>query len=476
MGGFLLLAAGALAPVQAQEPPVKMEVQFLNSEALGEVNLNQEEFISYGKALNDSLESMAAKVPGRHDLYVTQTLHYDQPATVLLFCRPALSGALAQRLQARLAAIPSPLSRFVDYSLLFKAVVRGGAADAKAAFVPELQLPEQREQVAFKQLDLAGQYRYIRQWAARQALPVLAAFETKVEDKFAGVKGMGKLVAGTDATRPLDVAALTDRNNDYWRGCLEMSRGNQLLPLTKVMLYAAQGEFDRADLYLKLLDPVSDPKAAPTQLAQELHWHIAQFTEGVNAEIQQGIALHDAGKYDQAQAQYSRLLATYPASAWANYERFLTERAATLKKGSVDSAQWHRAAAVVYSHNPMYPQSAQASSAKEGYQLLKRMRLTELFKDKTKFAADYAEYANIALRLGEYGLAAQLDWVLFSLFSDKKAGDDARLADFLYCLDKLGNQEIRENFKGDFPKQFATTAARLDREMQQDASYKAFKK
>ena len=85
------------------------------------------------------------------------------------------------------------------------------------------------------------------------------------------------------------------------------------------------------------------------------------------------------------------------------------------------------------------------------------------------------EYADTALLLGEYGLAAQMNWLIVSSFPKDTPNTENRLTYFLYALDKLGNREIAGNFKGDFKKGFAEIDARLDKDMRESATYKAFK-
>lgn len=473
---LMLLILWTATCARAQTKQVEMGIQFLTSEIIGEVNMDQETFVSYAQAVNAAIENAMTGATAKADVYVVQTVHKSQPATIEVFVRPANSGIETQKLKSLLLAIKSTTTNYVDFSLLYKAKVNGGAVDSEAAFTPALKLPAEVQMAEFQARDMAGEYAQIKAWAATEAIPLLAAFETKVDSKFAGVRAVGDMLTATNFSGRQDVAALTERSNSYWQACLEMSQGNQLIPVSKALMYAAQGEFDQASLYLTILQPLSDPKSMATQLAQELSIRLQVFDQKLNAEVQKGIARHDQGAYPAAIAIYNQVLAIHPASAWVNYEKYFSQNTQALaKKKAPDGELWKNARAVVYRYNPMYPTQAEASSGKEMYQMMKRQRLTELFQTKEKFEADYLEYADTALLLGDYGLAAQMNWLIFSSFAKDSQGSENRLAYFLYALDKLGNREIAANFKGDFKSEFARIDTRFDRDMRDNAMYKSFK-
>jgi tetratricopeptide (TPR) repeat protein len=471
---LLLLAPAA----HAQQGEAKTAIQFLSSETIAEVNLDSEAFLSYAQAFNNDLQAAAAALNRPCELRVQQTLHPSQPVSVEIAGSPALSEAERQKIKARLLAITAPHTRFTDFSLLYVVSVNGGAKEPKASFVPAVPLPAAQARAAFEALPMSQQYQQLRAWAGQEALPILAAFEAKTNARFAGVQGMGTTLEKLGAGPRPATKALTDLSNTYWRGCLEMDPRNQLVPTTKVLLYAAEGELGLAELYLTILEPVSDPKSVAAQLGDELRWRLQAFNQKVDAEIKAGIALNDQGKYDEALAAYEKVLAVFPASAWANFEKFFSERARFMAQhdGVPDDAEWERARKLIYAANPMYPSVAQLSSAKDVYQYVKRQELTTLFKSKETFKTDYATYADTALLLGEYGLAAQMNWIIFSSFGKDGEPDSQRLATFLYCLDKLGNQQIATNFKGDFKKQFAAIDDKLDKDMKESAAYRSFKK
>src|SRR5438093_296021 len=65
--------------------------------------------------------------------------------------------------------------------------------------------------------DLAAKCQLIKKWAATEALPLIGYFSKYTDERFKGQKVTLEMVQATDFSKPVDVAALTDRNPDYWQ-------------------------------------------------------------------------------------------------------------------------------------------------------------------------------------------------------------------------------------------------------------------
>ena len=206
-----------------------------------------------------------------------------------------------------------------------------------------------------KSANLSERYEHIQAWARDFALPILAAYEVSVDDKYAGVKSFGKLVQNTDFTQKQDVIQMTEYNSDYWRALVEMSPGNQLIPVTKIMMHIANGEFDYVNPYLKIIHAFSDENTIPTYLLQELEWRMAYFNDDLNSKILKGIEYNDNSQYELAINQYNEILQEYPNSAWANYELYLSTYLSTIEKDTtkiLDRTDWDQARIIIYTCNP----------------------------------------------------------------------------------------------------------------------------
>ena len=115
-----------------------------------------------------------------------------------------------------------------------------------------------------------------------------------------------------------------------------------------------------------------------------------------------------------------------------------------------------------------------ASNGTEGYLLYRRMCISELFKDNYSTASDFVEYADITLDLKVYGFASHMYWLILTSMPRKVYDDREITAYFLYCLDKLGDKKLIENFKGNFPKEFKKIENLCQKQMEESVIYKSF--
>ncbi|MFI5149175.1 MAG: hypothetical protein ACHQRM_05535 [Bacteroidia bacterium] len=335
---------------------------------------------------------------------------------------------------------------------------------------------------AFRKAGLGGKRKLLMDWAVNEVIPVLASYETKVDDKFAGVKYMGDLLQNLSrkgpSAFPVNVHALCDSSSSYWRAVMEMSLGNELIPLSKTMLYVANGEFDIAKQYAELLKPFSGEKTIATLYIRELAWRLDEFNKELNGRMQRGLEMHDAGNYDGALVVYKGINTEYPNSAWVHYELYYSgnKKAMEEKKDSLLSrANWDLASPGIYRCNPMYPVQARASSGTEGYILYRRISQSKLFKEKDKFPSDIATMGDIALDLQDNAYAAEIYWLCFSRLKKDDLHGKEMLPWCLYALDKLGVKDLRSNFKGDFEKEFKKIDKKRKKEMEGSSIYKSFK-
>jgi len=90
------------------------------------------------------------------------------------------------------------------------------------------------------------------------------------------------------------------------------------------------------------------------------------------------------------------------------------------------------------------------------------MEIGTLFEEEGQTARDIVKYADIALELEEYGFAAQLFYFVLSYLEPEDYENRNVLEYFLYCLEKLGVEDIKENFKGDHEARFAELEKRIE--------------
>ncbi|GGD30646.1 hypothetical protein GCM10011343_21010 [Flavobacterium orientale] len=326
----------------------------------------------------------------------------------------------------------------------------------------------------YKNASLQEKFEMNKSYAIK-VLPILSSYQTSVEDIFLGVKNFGTMVTQTNFSEQQDVLKLTSHNSDYWRACMEMEAGNQLIPTTKIFMLVSQGEFDYAFKYLEVVKMFSIPEAYADLYLGELKNRLELFNKQLNSEIEKGIAEHDKGNFEKAISIYAEIIKQYPNSAWTNFELFYSQSELNKKNGEGKRntiEDWNSKKKNILDHNPFFGLPISAQNAEDAYLLFRRNSIGQLFRDKNETVDDIYKYADIAMDLEIYDFAAQLYW--FSLSHTDKNEDS--IYKFLYCIEKLGVTNLKQNFKGNIEKEFKNIKKNKEKEMIKSEVYKSYKK
>jgi tetratricopeptide (TPR) repeat protein len=464
------LALGQDEPAKpASAKTVQPALQLLTEANITPLTIQVEPFVAWVKPIFNGVEARFRLEKARRDLAIQITLRKNGESEIVVAGRPALSDEEKKDLLALVDLGKAPRPKVVDFSFRILVKVNGGDPDANREYEPKLVDPFEAFRDKFAQATTAEQVALLRTWAREQAIPVLAAAASKADPRYEGVVNFGQTLAKLDLSQTLDVEALTERNHDYWRAMLEMAPGNMLVPVSRLTLHASNGELAKANRMAEIARYFDANQSAPSRLLGEFRELYAIFSKPFEARVSQGIALHDQGKFDQAIAIYEEALRDYPASPWATYELFHSQRTLlTQQKKSVDEAHagWPEAKAAILAHDPLYPSMALAKGREDAFQVLRRAEINKLFKDRSKTQSDMLAYADIARDLGQYGYSSTIYWYAVTRFKPEDTANRDLIEDFLFGVERLGIKDLKENFKGDHEAAFARIEA--DRKKRKD--------
>lgn len=452
---------------------VELQIQLLTPDQIGEVTLDKDPFFDWMKKINNEVETHLKNEKGNNEVLVLISLHKDKDATIDIGARPKLDKTIIQSLSSKISKHKSPRTKITDFSLAIIAKLNDGC-QKEIEFTPVITFPEERNLSEYKMLDLIGKKKALQDWVQNEVIPIVTHYETNVDPKFEGVLNVGRMLEQGEYFNT-NIEKLTEEKFEYWRATMEMSGGNQLIPFTKICMLIAKGEFDKAKRLLFIISFFSGESTLPSIFHDEMSTKLDLLTEELSNAINEGIALHDKGKYKKAVSHYETLLKTFPHSAWLNYELYFSKSSDMKDKDKIDR-EWNKSKQIIYSCDPMYHMNVQAKSGKEGYLLFRRQEINMLFKSKNNIKADFIKYADIALDLENYGFAAQLYWLILNYFSKEDYDDRNIIGHYLYCLDKLGVKEIVKYFKGDFQKEYDIIKNERRQIMEESPIYNAFEK
>ena len=468
---FLLLFASSTS-LFSQEKEVDLAIMLLENDKISEVNVDEDRFIASIGSITGFCKSKFADFPSSQKIGLLVVIHKSGKPSYTLYSNPKLAADLQASYLSELDKFEIENTKLVDFPLFFSVNCKN---KTDIVDFEDFVSPAKQKMDGYKEADLATKFKLNQEFAINEILPILSAYQMKVSSKFAGVQSFGTLIQSTNFNSSQQMDLLTSKNKNYWRATLEMEVGNQLIPITKIAALIAQGEFDHAKKYIEIIQMFSDSKTIPDYYLEDLILRLDLFYKQLDKEISAGIKEHDAGNYAAAISIYSDILKAFPNSSWALYEKYFSENTMQVtenKRNTSDRSDWDFQKIAIYKHNPLYGMDVRASNGREAYLIYRRQEINSLFRKKEEKLNDLYKYAEIATDLGVYDFAAQLFWISATFNSSKS---EESIHQFLYCLDKMGETEIKSNFKGNFDKIFKKIAAAKDKEMKESILYKSMK-
>lgn len=448
MKQFFLLCFLSVSHFVFSQSKIEMEIHLLEPGGISDANFVQEEFIDFAKKVNVILEKSFAEEKGDKDILTYIHIPKKGKNEYRLYAKPALENVKMEEVEKQLESITLLNGKYVDYEYAVVIHINEGSSESDEFHAPPISF-EEEEVNQYESLDFKDKYEYLKKWAKDELVPMFASIESQAEAQFEGVVNFGKLaLENSYGEKGIDVQ--TSKNSDYWRANLEMDVRNQIIPLTKACMYMAEGHFEQVADYLEFILAFSGEDGNVAKIiAQEINFKLGIFNTEFQAELDKGIQLHDEGKYKEAIAIYDELLEAYPTNGLLLYEHYLSN----MKLLDLDTEvkpYWKKCKDDIYKYHPRFNIFSHASNGEEGYEMALRMKLKEAFQGEGNVMTKFLNYAEINLELGNYDFAAQMYWWAVTAFSKEEEELALNLERFLYCLDKLGDKTVRENFKIDY--------------------------
>lgn len=448
---------------------------FVTSEIIANDNFEKDEFLNWAKAVQQAVGTIMKSDKSNSILKIIANWELKGKCSYEISVCPENTG-LAEKVNVALKNIESPVTKITSFQLLFTFKFNDGCKITEK-FSPDILTAGEKMMLILSKQSLRQRKETLRNWALQEVIPVLTHYTSSVNSQFAGVIKTGEILEKKSFLNN-QTNAVTDKNPLYWRGVMEMSKGNLIIPVSKIFMHIANEEFDLARRYIGMVYRFADKESLASHYLLDLNNYMDIFYRCHDSLVKKGIALHDARKYEKAIEQYNTVLAEYPNSAWALYELYFSTKAKSeglIKNADKITALWNEHKAGVYAADPLYPMGGGANNAKDGYVLFRHMRIKELFADNKKLKEDMIEYGEIALDLECYAFAAQLFWNLLSVFPEEKHKGHSFLVYCLYSLQKLGVTEVQAFFKENYKSEFSAIDAERLEVMKNDPMYKSFK-
>lgn len=452
----------------------KVIINILENDDITEVNLeNQAQFIDSLKRLIDNFESSTVEFKHEQKIGLLITVHKTGEPSFKLFSHPELPAKKQKEILQNIDKIKLPNTKILDFPFFISL-----HCDEKFGIedFPEFIPPREKRLAIYQQASLKEKVKLNREMAINEALPVLTAYQFKVDEKFKGVRKFAKTVKAINYNEKQYVELMTGRNTDYWRACLEMAPGNQLIPASMIFLFVSQDELDIASHYIRIVHPFSDEKTIVHRYLEEIKWRLEQFNEQLKNELLYARNLENNISLNEAIAAYDKIIAAYPNSAEARYERyFLTDvNRKTNDFTPKNDSLWKVTKNFILEHDPLFNYEIKAQNPKEAYQKFLRASIDKIITSDYQLNEQFYNVSIMSLDLDFNAFSAQL-FCLKIILDQGKTQQQKDINYFLYNLEKLVVQDIKQNFKGDFEKIFTEIELEREKTMKESNAYKDFR-
>ena len=434
-------------------PPVKLDVEYFTDDMVTAATLDTSLLKQWNKRVQATVKAFLMTEGGNHDIMVLVTMPKGKPAFVEVSSRPQLNPERTGHLIRRIEGLSRPpRSRLTEYAYLINAQVGRGCEDPQLKFLPKIALPEEKVRAQFEAADLAGKAKLFSTWVEEDVLPVLSYYQDTLRTQLRGVNAVGEILQ-QGLYRDSSVRALTVENPTYWRATMEMESGNGLVILSKICLHILDGEYDLARRYLNVAQVFPEQNTMALSFYRQFDFRMEWLFDDVRALVREGKEIQTKGDFKGAQLFFEGHLEVLPHSAIFNYEKYYSQSLLMSDAEPESIIQlWKDCKAVVYACDPLFNLPIPTKSSKEVYLMSKRHEINLLFNNQRQIQEHVLDYADIALDLEVYGFAAHLYWLIIGNKPDEYDDRDI-LAHYLYCLEKLGNEENIDSFEEEYTRQ-----------------------
>lgn len=222
-------------------------------------------------------------------------------------------------------------------------------------------------------------------------------------------------------------ASFTCQNPNYWRVLMVPGKGYETALLINAYIYAAfmQVSWSKLWLFLAHINLTEEFRPAFDSL-----WKMIRLVDDrIAQDINEGIRLHDQGRFHRAVEVYDRILEEYPYSAWACYEKSYS-LVSEDPIGNQEIAETLCEEALEY--DPFYPQAYIAKSPGEIEVFTREVQPFLLASTK-----DNSGFRTFAYGCQKLGLVEIAGHAMFQLLSQRPHDRDVAFR-FIVCLTEYG--------------------------------------
>jgi len=426
----------------------------------------------YTNWLSRMKPALQAAFKGEEDTYygaVGITIYSDKPADFVLCCNQPCPTRIKNIFKNYIDLQNCPRTVYGENALLiYFSTNADHPIDFKIKENCLFEFPSERRLRKFIEMEFKEKRDFLINWPIKELIPTMSLVFAEVDSEYSEIREFSEILKDYDIYFKKPVESITDSSTIYWNSVLEMAPSDYSIIITKILLYISHGEFGYAKRLIDLVKLFPYEACLAQEYLHEIDLLLGIYQKTLEDKILKGIQAYDQGNYDLALDRFIKIVAVDPSSAWCWHELLLTKK--TLNFFDADEDDYN---SLVYHADPLYPMGLEARNAIEGFHMERRMRINELFQNPDSLLIDLTQYSEIALDVGQYGMSAEICWLVLPFLPNEKG--QQMLNVFLFCLEQMGVSEIKTNFKGEHELRFYRVEESIHKRMDLSPLYNAMK-
>ncbi len=430
---------------------VQLEIEHFSTPKIANATLDTNLFNIWEKRVIQTCESFFLLEKGNMDIVVVVVLPKENPTRIKVSSRPQLPAAKAKGLEHRLLSLSRPpYSALVDYSFVIQAKINAGCDNPQLKFLPQVLMPDEKIQVEYEAADLETKIKLTKEWVISEVIPIISYYQVYPQNKSTAVQKMGDYLLTKEYLRLLP-ADLTTQNEYYWRAINDVESGDGLIFLSKIFMHIVHDEFDLAKRFLSLGTALPEEDSLINYYYTQLEFRLDWLFDDLKNEILKGKSWQQQGDYHGAELHFEEVLKVMPKSAELLFEKYYSHSLLISHRSPEEIIDlWKECSEKVYAADPLFAMNIATKNKEEMYYLSLRHELTQILRDKNSVKKNLLKFADNALDLKVYGVAAEVYSAILRKYRDKYPDRDIE-AYYLYCMNELGL--IPKNYEEDITKE-----------------------
>lgn len=450
--------------------------KFEQHELLTLLNFEGNDYSQYATNFESTFETVSKFYDVPTDLVIIQYFSKELRPQYSFHAKPELSVEFQNKLDSAFSSIDPVFTTITNFQTTFRCKLNGGNKNRKAVYTPAIPKLRNLPRESYKNEPIQSLVAQTKNWAAEVAMPLLQLhlqnYEYVSPEIAVFANDLDLLLKDTT----LSVEEKFDSNPIYWLANEQLKEAPTLLPTIKLFALVMDGRFEFAQTYAQIMYNFSAQESIIIYLLTELSWRSSYCAQKQETMSRKAIQFKNDNLLDSANNVMTNLFESNVKSAYG-FAKFANFNFDSLNLKSQENIfEDESNSSYLFKLNPFSIDTIPASNKVEAYQNQIRLIIYDYFVDPRRIEGDYERFANRALELKSYSIAAELFRLLSNKSNLTEVEENAYIEKYLFSLHMLKIQSVDKIYEIKSKRRDKKLKKALKKTMIKNDRYKNFDK